>query len=1056
MITALPPVGWSNSAQICVFLRKPLLFREPSRPPAFHLPQTQKPFLPITLATLALLGLPFVSRAEPKWIWVSKQASANEKASFQKTFTINGNVKTARLELTCDNGASVFINGKPAGVNSDWGAPLKANVKALLKPGENVIRVEGKNEGGAAALVARLNLNLADGSKQVVETGADWLAASPGGSPKPAVVIANYGDAPWGDAFKGGGAAGGVTEPEAVVVPAGFKVELLHTVNKDTEGSWVGITVDPQGRLITCDQRGGLFRVTLPPLGTSEGTKVEPLVLPPLAPPTKNEKGETIRHEFKGAHGILYAFNSLYAMVNEDSGHGLYRMKDDGNGNFGKPELLRKTDGSSEHGPHSLTLSPDGKSLFFSNGNHTKLPENLELARAAKIWQEDHLLPRMWDANGHAKGILAPGGYICKTDPDGKTVELYSAGFRNEFDIAFSPDGDLFTYDSDMEWDIGTPWYRPTRICQAVSGAEFGWRSGSGKWPSYYPDSLPATLDIGPGSPTGTTFGTGAKFPAKYQRAFFAADWTYGTMYAIHLAPDGAGFKAVKEEFISGKPLPLTDMLIHPKDGAMYFMIGGRGTQSALYRTTYVGTESTAPAPKIPLNSDAKLRRELEKFHEAGTGPDCLPKAWPHLSSPDRFVRFAARVAIERQPATLWADKALAEKNPQAKLEALVALARAGDKSLQSRILSSLAELDFAKQPADLRFSLLRAYGLAFTRMGKPSPEVCSQIAARFNGFFPSTDLSESRELAQLLIFLDSPSIVAKVVPLLDTTKDLDVAIGESQLIARNDNYAKAVLSAEGSQPNRQAFMYAYFLRNAKVGWTPELRQAFFGWFPRTAEWKGGNSFRGFLNNIRNEALANFAPENERAALEELSKKAPANAVVANAVMPKGPGKNWAVADVVTLAQNGVKGRDFENGKAMFKATLCLNCHHFAGDGGNIGPDLTGSGNRYTINDLAENIIAPSKVISDQYGTEELSLKNGGTVIGRVVTEENGKLLVMTSALAPDALTTVAMADIAGRKPFNISMMPPGLINSLNAEELLDLVAYLQSGGNPKDKAFAK
>ena len=140
----------------------------------------------------------------------------------------------------------------------------------------------------------------------------------------------------------------------------------------------------------------------------------------------------------------------------------------------------------------------------------------------------------------------------------------------------------------------------------------------------------------------------------------------------------------------------------------------------------------------------------------------------------------------------------------------------------------------------------------------------------------------------------------------------------------------------------------------------------------------------------------------------------------------------------------------------MFVSTLCIACHHFAGDGGNIGPDLTGAGSRYTIRDLVENIVEPSKVISDQYGTDQIEMKDGSLVVGRVVVEENGKLFVMTSALAPDVLATVAAADIKSRKPFNISMMPPGLINALNKDELLDLLAYILSAGNPKDKAFAE
>ena len=138
----------------------------------------------------------------------------------------------------------------------------------------------------------------------------------------------------------------------------------------------------------------------------------------------------------------------------------------------------------------------------------------------------------------------------------------------------------------------------------------------------------------------------------------------------------------------------------------------------------------------------------------------------------------------------------------------------------------------------------------------------------------------------------------------------------------------------------------------------------------------------------------------------------------------------------------------------MYASTLCANCHKMKGDGGNIGPDLTGAGQRYTLADLMDNIIEPSKVISDQYGTDQLELKDGSTVVGRVIVEENGKSFVMTSALAPDALTTLDTAQIKSRKPFNVSMMPAGLINALNKEELLDLGAYLQSGGNPADKAF--
>ncbi|GAA5128802.1 DUF1080 domain-containing protein [Luteolibacter yonseiensis] len=993
------------------------------------------------------LAFPFQTlHAAPQWIWTGSSAKDGEKATFTKTFTVSGNIKSARLDFTCDNGAVAYLNGTKVAENADWNSATTANVAKLLKSGQNELKIDATNEGATAGLVAVLKITTADGKETLVETGADWTASETGGKDtKPATAIAKYGASPWGEALKGA-SSGATGEISDMVVAPGFEVKLIYTVPKSEQGSWVAITEDNKGRLITSDQYGTLYRVTLPPAGKDEPPKVEPLKLP------NGPSGKPLG----GAHGLLYAFDSLYVMDNETEDTGLWRLTDTNRDDeFNKAELIRKCDGGGEHGTHGIVLGPDGKSIYFVNGNHTKLPEKLDYSRPVAIG-EDHLTPRMWDANGHARGILAPGGYVCKTDPDGKHVELFAGGFRNQYDIAFDANGELFTYDSDMEWDLGSPWYMPTRINHIVSAGDYGWRSGSGRWPSHYADSLPEVLDIGPGSPTGTVFGTGAKFPAKYQRALYALDWTYGTMWAIHLVPDGATFKATKEEFVAGKPMPFTDAIISRTDGSMYFTTGGRKSQSALYKVTYTGKDSTAPAPKVEPTAEAKLRRQIETLHEEKAGGDSIGKAWPYLSHKDRFIRFAAREAIERQPAQKWADKALAETNPQASIEALIALARVGDKSLQPKIFVSLGRLDFAKLPQELKLPYLRAWQLVFTRMGKPAPDVCAKIVERLDPLFPDADPHINRDLVDLLVFLDSRSIVAKTVPLLDTAKDADITIASDAVLSRNDGYATAVEGMHGSHPNRQAISYANALREAKVGWTPELRKTFFGWFPRTSKWSGGNSFKGFLNNIRTMALTNcVTDETERAALDTLSKAAPP-APPSNLVMPKGPGKDYTVDEIDALAKEGLKGRNFEQGKAMFSAQLCINCHHFGGDGGNSGPDLTGSGNRYTVKDLAENIIEPSKVISDQYPSEQLDLKDGTTVVGRVVVQENGKLFVMASALAPDALTVVDEAQIKTRSPFNTSMMPPGLLTPLNKDELLDLFAYILSGGNPKDAKFAK
>ncbi|TDU73412.1 putative heme-binding domain-containing protein [Prosthecobacter fusiformis] len=1022
-------------------------------------------FVILTLLTSSAL------HAEPQWIWSSKKAAAQEKVTFKHSFTLKLTPKSASLSLTCDNGATAFINGKQVAVNPDWQKPVKVDViKALEVGAVNVIEVRATNKGGSAGMIAKLELEKQQGGAEVIETSGEWQATPTGKTEwKPVAVLGAYGIGPWGKVFDGKAGSSKKDAPviaaAGITVPAGFKVELLYSVPKEEQGSWVALTTDDKGHLIACDQYGSIYRMAVPAIGKTELLKPEKLKL-----------------DFGKAHGLLYAFNSLYVMVNENGKeNGLYRLKDtDGDDQYDKVEKLINMGGAGEHGLHSMTLSPDGKRIFFNAGNSSELPAELTKSRPAKLWGEDHVLPRMWDANGHARGRMAPGGFICSMDADGKDVELFCYGFRNEFDITFDLSGELFTYDADMEWDIGSPWYRPTRVNHCVSGADYGWRSGSGKWPGYYPDSLPTTLDIGPGSPTGVVSGKGAKFPAKYQRAVFINDWTYGTMWAINLQPKGGSFVAEKEEFVFGKPLPLTDVIIHPQDGAMYFAVGGRRTQSGVYRVIYAGKESTAPVEALPMDEEAHTRLTLETLHAEGGDPQkTLATAWPYLSHSDRHVRYAARVAIEKLPKDLWQEKALAETQPMAVIEGIIALARvngtkseapsekpaAGSSSpslsdvapenveLQLKMLETLSRLEGAELSLNQHLGALRALQLVFTRLGKPAPEVCEAIVEKLEPLFPSENESINRELCQILIALDSTQAPAKTIALMATAKDDFQAVATDAVLSRNDGYANAARAAAGSRPNSQQIAYMFALRNAKAGWTPELRKTFFSWFPRARTWKGGNSFKGFIENIRKDSLATFVPESELAELDAISSKVE-GADIPNYVAPKGPGKAWSVDEVVALTSGGLKGRDFKNGEAMYRSVMCATCHRFNGDGGSIGPDLTGSGNRYTMRDLMENIVDPSKVISDQYDSHQITKKDGSTILGRIVVEENGKVFVMANPFAPNDQLAINVSEIASKETRQVSMMPPGLINALNQDELLDLIAYLISGGNEQDKVF--
>ena len=818
------------------------------------------------------------------------------------------------------------------------------------------------------------------------------------------------------------------TPADQVRIAKGFKVELLYNVPKDDQGSWVSMCVDPKGRLIVSDQYGGLFRIT--PGQSPADTKVDRLDV-----------------KIGNAQGLLYAFDSLYVMVADDKPftRGFYRVRDtDGDDQFDKVELLRKLEGGGEHGPHAILLAPDGKSLFCVIGNQTKMTE-LAGSKVPPIWSEDHLLPRMPDGRGFMAGVLGPGGCIYQVDPDGKDWTLYTTGYRNEYDAAFHRNGDLFTYDADMEWDVGTPWYRPTRVCLSQSGVDFGWRNGTGKYPVWYADTVPPVLDIGPGSPTGVTFGYGAKFPAKYQEALYICDWSHGKLYAVHIQPDGAGYKATREEFASAQPLALTDLVINPADGAMYFAVGGRKTQSGLYRVTYVGDEpTTAVAAGAQLTELQQLRRKLEAFH-GRHDPAALDEAWPHLGHADRFIRAAARAAVEAQPVKTWQERALAEQGPpQERITALIALVRASqrdefhrkptdppvDPALQGKVLAALERIDFASLTLPQQLEHVRAYGLTFTRLGRPSDAAAGAVAARLEPFLPGKSRELNSMLAELLVYLQSPTVAPKAVALLSSAPTQEEQI----------DLAKS-------------------LRMLKAGWTPELRRQYFQWFNRATGYRGGRSFELFVANIRKDAVANLPP-GEAEALKDLIDAKPVatkpQEAFASVLKGRELVKNWTVEDFSPHLNKPLTGRDFERGRTMAGAVGCFACHRFGNEGGAVGPDLTDVAGRFSPRDLLESIVLPNKEVSDQYQQVVLVLKKGTPVTGRIVNLSGNEYRVMVNMYEPGDLTNVDARQVKEVRPSKLSPMPEGLLNLLREDEVLDLLAYLLSGGNRESPMFAK
>ena len=1008
--------------------------QKPTAAPAIDLATTAKP---VPVVAESGWSEKFNGGPVPSWIW---GASTSVDYTFTKQFEA-GAVTMAKLKVSADNHVVLYLNGKQVAASDEWAEPAEADVTKLLKD-KNELVAEGRNDGGPAGVVFKLAMfDQATGKTSYIVSDATWTATAKKGSKGvPAKVVAKYGDQPWGKVFDAASIQGISKVPaNTFQVMPGFKVEKLFSVPKNELGSWVSLTADDKGHLYASDQDGkGLVRITPGHVGTDEETKVEKIAL-----------------KISAAQGLLWVHDSLYVMCNGGPGSGIYRVSaSKSDGVLDKVEKLMSIAGGGEHGPHALRLGPDGKSLYFICGNHTQTPA-FEQSRVPRNWGEDHLLPRQWDANGHARGILAPGGFIAKTDLNGKGCEIITSGYRNPYDFAFNADGDLFTYDADMEWDMGMPWYRPTRVVHAPSGGEFGWRSGTGKWPSYYVDSLPPLLDIGPGSPVGVEFGYGAKFPAKYQKALFCCDWTFGTMYALIIEPKGATYTATKEEFLSRTPLPLTDVVISPADGAMYFTIGGRGAQSELFRVTYVGKE---PVDKVdykdPPSELRELRKHIESFHARAADPAKVVEfVLPHLNSPDRFVRYAARVALEQQPVKFWQEQAFAQKNTNGIINAVVALAHQGDKSLEPRLLETLGQLHFSSLTEHEQLDVLRAYQLVFVRMGEPDKETAAKVLSLLDPLFPSKSDFVNRELVQVLIYLKSPTIVDKVTRLLQEPSKPLTQEGMEELLARNRGYGGGIANMLKNAPDLQKLHYAFMLRNATVGWTLDRWKAYFGYLSEARTKAGGASYQGFINNMEKDAFAN-ASDTDRLGIEASGLRKPYKPK--ELPKPIGPGREWTTADLVALESKLKSGRNFKNGERAYSASRCVICHRFGGEGGATGPDLSQVAGRFGLKDLAESIAEPSKVISDQYKASVVRTLSGNTHVGKIVNDANGKYTIVVDPEDSTKVVEVNKDDVESVKLSNVSLMPEKLLSPMSENEVLDLLAYLLSRGDPNHPMFKR
>jgi len=371
----------------------------------------------------------------------------------------------------------------------------------------------------------------------------------------------------------------------------------------------------------------------------------------------------------------------------------------------------------------------------------------------------------------------------------------------------------------------------------------------------------------------------------------------------------------------------------------------------------------------------------------------------------------------------------------------LLALARLGDTETQRDLLKALGKFPLDRLTEEQKLTKLRVIEVCFARQGRPEADLAKLAIEKLDRQYPAESWPLNKELSQLLIYLEAPGVVTKTLDLL------------------------------ASAPTQEEQIhYIISLRNLKSGWTMEQRKTCFSWFNRdrkfdrhsseTIGWfadvgrnySDGSSFPKFISNIRKAAAERLSAA-ERAELATIIESQP--------VTPKPPlvprqfVKDWKIEDLLPDLDKVGKGRNFERGKQAFNDAQCIACHRFDNQGGSVGPELTAASSKYTRRDILESILEPSKVVSEQYQNTTVYQRDGEDVSGRVIEEDNRKIVLVTDPLK-QTQREVMKRDIKERQPSKVSSMPEGLVSILSREELLDLLAYIESGGKESAAAFGR
>ena len=658
------------------------------------------------------------------------------------------------------------------------------------------------------------------------------------------------------------------------------------------------------------------------------------------------------------------------------------------------------------------------------------------------------------------------GGGIVRVRPDGTGMEVYTHGTRNIYDVAIDPFMNIFTRGNTNDgggWNI--------RFIHHIQSGEYGYPS---LFKHFTDEILPALVDLGGGSGTGSYFMDDDRWPAKYNQVPMMADWGKSQLYIHRVKTDGPSFTQADENFIKLSQITDVDvdasgrMFLAAWDGAGY---RGSPEKGYVVRVVPVGWKfepfidlKTANIENLgkqlkASNSVARLhaQQELLKRNPDEAGAVALQIAQDQslplqarvaglftysqltcasgiqelvaLSKEDKMREFALRALADRKEclAGVPVDAFIAaakDANPRVQAAAIVGLGRLGDVKATKVLLQT-------QVPASLQIPEKGTEGPHATpNSGVVLPHLAVKSLVELNAVDQTLDALE-----------DNPKLALWALKYMHDTRAVD---GLIQAYGKADSEIKKEILTTLARLYQQEAPY-------DGSWWWGTRPDTHGPYYKGIAWESSDKISNFLSQEKqamgDENASFFAQLNDRHRLgiealgtEEITQVAEENTVDLEAIKNKKGQVGASSIEDVVLAVASIKG-DAVKGKALFVSQGCLACHTVDKNQPMKGPFMGQIGSIMNRDQIVESILKPNASISQGFATVLLDTNDGKSYTGFVTAESADQLTIRD--IGGNA-TQLKKSAIKSRKILETSMMTAGLANSLSYEELASLVTYLQ------------